>query len=289
MIQGDIFKKRRKVQKVSYIKFDPDENFYFHHGMSKRVAETGSSWPHYHSLYEIYFMCEGSCTYIIDSKVYNVNSGDIVIIPSGIIHHTKYDAIKHSRIVINCAEKYIPASLTQAIASGTYLYRNPLIAEQTKEILSKIEKEYSLADNYTDEIILCHTHSLFYLLMRNADTCIAAQEGNKTIEQAVAYIRENFTDELTLSAVAKRFSVSPEHFSRMFKKETGLGFSKYLNSLRLQYAEQLLKSDSIKNITRVAEICGFEDSNYFSKKFKEVYGASPKRVQKKGKAEKNDK
>ena len=71
----------------------------------------------------------------------------------------------------------------------------------------------------------------------------------------------------------------------MFKKETGLGFSKYLNSLRLQHAEQLLRSAEGQNVTRVAESCGFEDSNYFSKKFKEVYGVSPKKVQKKGKSE----
>ena len=50
---------------------------------------------------------------------------------------------------------------------------------------------------------------------------------------------------------------------------------------KLQYAEQLLRSAEGQNITQVAEICGFEDSNYFSKKFKEVYGISPKKVQKK--------
>ena len=102
------------------------------------------------------------------------------------------------------------------------------------------------------------------------------------IEQAVAYIRENFSSDISLSSLAEKFSVSPEHFSRLFKKETGLGFSKYLNSLRLQYAEQLLKNSEHQSITKVAEICGFEDSNYFSKKFKEVYGISPKKVQKKG-------
>ena len=85
--------------------------------------------------------------------------------------------------------------------------------------------------------------------------------------------------------MAELFSVSPEHFSRVFKKETGLGFSKYLNSLRLQYAEQLLKSDKDQSITQVAEICGFDDSNYFSKKFKEMYGAAPKKVQKREKGE----
>lgn len=269
------------VKKMSIIKFDPDESLYFHRGMSKRVSETGTSWPHYHGLYEIYFLEEGNCTYIIDDKVYSVRSGDIVIVPDGIIHHTKYDDIKHSRILINCEKRYIPASVQSGISSGNYLYRNPFVTEEVKKILGRIEKEYKLSDAFSDEVISCHIHSLFYLLMRNTETCLTVDDGNKVIEQAVAYIRENFASDISLSFLAKRFSVSSEHFSRMFKKETGLGFSKYLNSLRLQYAEQLLKASEGHNITRVAESCGFEDSNYFSKKFKEVYGISPKKVQKK--------
>ncbi len=268
---------------MNHIKFDPHENYYYHRGVSKRVAETGTSWPHYHGLYEIYFLLEGNCTYIIDDKVYNVQSGDIVIIPDGIIHHTKYDDINHSRILINCDENYIPEALLSNASSGIYLYRNPFITDEVREILRKIEKEYKLKDNLSQEIISCYTHSLFYLLIRNEDSCLAVDDGNKVIEQAVAYIRENFVSDITLSSLAKRFSVSPEHFSRMFKKETGLGFSKYLNSLRLQHAEQLLKSSQVQNITKVAESCGFEDSNYFSKKFKEVYGVSPKKVQNKSK------
>ena len=231
-------------------------------------------------------MLEGNCTYIIDNKVYNVQAGDIVIIPDGIIHHTKYDNISHSRILINCSPEYVPASVKNGLSSGFYLYRNPFVVDEARKIFEKTESEYNRKDAFSAEILICHTHSLFYLLLRNSESCITVDEGNKVIEQAVAYIRENFASDITLSSLAKKFSVSPEHFSRMFKKETGLGFSKYLNSLRLQYAEHLLRSTDIQNITQVAEICGFEDSNYFSKKFKEVYGVSPKKIQKKGHGEK---
>lgn len=263
---------------MSYIKFDPDDNFYFHHGVSKRVMETGASWPHYHTLYEIYFLLEGSCTYFIDNRVYNVQAGDIVIVPDGLIHHSRYENTSHSRILINCTSRYIPASIRSHIASSNYLYRNPCITDDAKKIFEKIENEYKLKDSLSEEIISCHTHSLFYLLMRNADTCLTVDSRSKVIEQAVAHIRENFSDNISLSSIAEMFSVSPEHFSRMFKKETGLGFSKYLNSLRLQHAEQLLKTTPKPNITRIAESCGFADSNYFSKKFKEMYGVSPKRM-----------
>ena len=122
---------------MSIIKFDPAENFYFHRGMSKRVVETGTSWPHYHSLYEIYFMLEGNCTYIIDNKVYNVQAGDIVIIPDGMIHHTKYDDISHSRILINCSPEYVPSSVKNGLSAGIYLYRNPLVWMRQEKFLTK--------------------------------------------------------------------------------------------------------------------------------------------------------
>lgn len=270
---------------MNHIKFDPDESYYFHKGVSKRVAETGASWPHYHSLYEIYFMLEGNCTYVIDNKVYKVQAGDLVIIPDGIIHHTKYDNVEHKRILINCAVRYIPLSVISGGVSGVCIYRNPDVVCEIAEILGKIEREYSVNDKYRDEIITCHTHALFFLLVRNVNICLDAEVKNKVIEQAVAYIKENFSSAVSLSEIAAMYSLSPEHFSRMFKKETGLGFSKYLNSLRLQHAEQLLKSAQGQNITKVAESCGFEDSNYFSKKFKEMYGVAPKKLQKNGKGE----
>lgn len=259
-------------------KFDPDEKFFFHRGMSKRVAETGSSWPHYHSLFEIYFILEGSCTYFIDNKVYDISPGDIIVIPDGIIHHTKYDNRAHSRILINCSRRFVPMSVISDMSTNFYLYRNPFIFDEALNILNKIEAEYKQKDRLSEEITACHMHSLFYLLVRNKENCSSVEMKNKIIEQAVNYVQDNFHLPITLSETAERFSVSPEHFSRMFKKETGFGFCKYLNSIRLQQAEKLLKETKSPSITKIAAECGFDDSNYFSKKFKEMYGVSPKKM-----------
>ena len=87
------------------------------------------------------------------------------------------------------------------------------------------------------------------------------------------------TSDLTLPNVAKHFFISPEHLSRMLKKETGFGFSEYLNLLRLQYAETLLQQSGNLSISEISEQCGFNDSNYFSVKFKKQYGISPKKRQ----------
>ena len=119
---------------------------------------------------------------------------------------------------------------------------------------------------------------LFILLARNIDKCTDSSTGNACIEQAIDYIKENFTSNINLSDMAKMFFISSEHFSRLFKKETGFNFSEYINLLRLQKAETMLKKTNA-SIAQIASECGFNDSNYFSLKFRQMYGISPKKLQ----------
>ena len=95
------------------------------------------------------------------------------------------------------------------------------------------------------------------------------------METVVEYVRKNYMHEITLSDIAEKNAVSAEHLSRIFKKEIGVGFSEYINSVRLQRAEFMLKNEEGKSISEIAFACGFNDSNYFSYKFKKLYGVSP--------------
>jgi two-component system response regulator YesN len=92
-------------------------------------------------------------------------------------------------------------------------------------------------------------------------------------------MQSNFASEIKLQDVAAKYFVSPEHFSRVFKRMIGFNFSEYINLLRLQKAESMLRQMNAATITEVAQSCGFNDSNYFSVQFKKLYGISPKRFQ----------
>ena len=82
-------------------------------------------------------------------------------------------------------------------------------------------------------------------------------------------------NDVKLSAVARLVNVSAEHLSRIFKKETAFGFNEYLTLYRLQKAEYILANEPGRAIGEIAYSCGFNDSNYFSYKFKQRYGVSP--------------
>lgn len=251
---------------------DKINDFYFH----KAVGRAGSeSTEHYHTTYEIYYMKDGRCKYFINERSYNVIPGDVIFIPAGIIHRTNYGKNPHSRLLINFTEDYIPEAIKEHLSDFEYLYRSREVTEGMESMLARIEKEYSNPDAYTEGALKCHTGEIFYLLLRNPQKAKNDITSSTLIESAIRYIQHNYMHDITLSHIAKHSSVSPEHFSRIFKKNTGFGFNEYITLLRLQRAEYMLKHEPGKPISEIAYDCGFNDGNYFSYKFKQKYGIPP--------------
>ena len=261
---------------------DFDTKFYYHADEKIRHDGTYRMEPHCHNLYEIYFMTEGQCRYFIDGNTYQLYAGDLVIIPDGVIHNSEYSDSVHSRLLINCSSDIIPEEVRAELSSLLYLYRNPRTVPQIRELFHKIGEEYAKGDAISNGVLRCYTEILFYTLLRNAEHRHPIDVTNRTVSAAIEYMKNELSSEITLKSMAKHFSVSEEHLSRIFKKETGVGFSPYLSFLRMKKAEELLIHSSESRITEIAYACGFSDSNYFSSQFKKVHGISPKKFQKNG-------
>ncbi len=252
------------------------EEYYFSSTRSIGVQMS----KHHHYMFEVYYMRDGECSYLIDNNIFDVTSGDVVLIQSGVIHKTNYGKKPHTRLLINCTEGYIPSEVKSILGEVLYLYRNENTRKEVDEIFSRIEKEVKVKDDFTDGILMSLTQSLFYLIARNHDKVVSASSGTTFIEECLRYVQENYSQSVTLTNVAKIHSVSPEHLSRMFKKETGFGFNEYVNLVRLQKAEEMLRNENGKTVSEVAYSCGFNDSNYFSVSFKKMYGKTPSEMKK---------
>lgn len=256
-----------------------NRGFSFSHDIKTENIGEQMMERHYHDLFEIYFLESGTCIYFIDNKSYQLVPGDIAIIPAGVIHNTHYKNSRYSRMLINFSTRFIPAAVMPFLKSIRYLYRNSDITDSLYTLFRQIETEYEKNTELSEEILCCYMHMLFFMLARNENVYDDTRTRNEYIENAVNYIQKNYSTAISLASTAKMFSVSPEHFSREFKKETGFGFCEYINLLRLKKAEQLLKQTQKISVTEVSEQCGFNDSNYFSVKFKKMYGMSPKKMQ----------
>ncbi|MCD8337220.1 MAG: AraC family transcriptional regulator [Lachnospiraceae bacterium] len=94
------------------------------------------------------------------------------------------------------------------------------------------------------------------------------------MQQVQKYIAEHLTEELSREELAKMVYVSPDHLTRLFKKETGLPLNEYIISKRIQLAKQLL-SETDLTIVEITEKAGFSYSSYFVKIFKKKTGMTP--------------
>ncbi|WP_138160373.1 helix-turn-helix domain-containing protein [Peptoniphilus catoniae] len=91
---------------------------------------------------------------------------------------------------------------------------------------------------------------------------------------AKSFIDKYYYKEISLSDVADISNMSKSYFSRRFKKLYGKNYTDYLQEVRLSAAEDLLRN-SDESIFEISEKVGFNDSFYFSKRFKEKYGQAP--------------
>ena len=100
------------------------------------------------------------------------------------------------------------------------------------------------------------------------------------IEKARNYIQENYQNEdMSLQSVASNVNVSSNHFSAIFRKETGETFIEYLTTVRMDKAKELLICTSMKT-SEVGFEVGYKDPHYFSYIFKKIQGMSPKEYRK---------
>lgn len=94
------------------------------------------------------------------------------------------------------------------------------------------------------------------------------------LEKGKEYLEIHFADMISIESVAYHVGVERTHFSKKFQKEYGLSPMNYLQDLRMNEAEMLLKQTDYK-ISEIAHSVGFSDLPTFSKAFKKRIGLSP--------------
>ena len=97
---------------------------------------------------------------------------------------------------------------------------------------------------------------------------------HEIVGKAKRYINQNLSEDLSVSNLAEMFYVSPNYFSRLFKRVTGQGCNEYIVLKRIEKACVLLETTNF-NTGKIALMVGYNDTNYFSMAFKKHCGVSP--------------
>ncbi len=104
----------------------------------------------------------------------------------------------------------------------------------------------------------------------------ADESGTWVIRMATAYIREHYSEPLTLSSVARELAIHPVYLSRCMSEQYGMTYQAFLTEVRLNAARALLCETNLK-VYEICEKVGYRKQAYFSEQFHKTFGMSPQK------------
>jgi AraC-like DNA-binding protein len=139
--------------------------------------------------------------------------------------------------------------------------------EQLKRLYYSEDYKHLLAfkSQVTQDVVSC--------LLRE-DVSFPTKPYSTEVLQAISYIQNNISIQLSGEQIAKAIFISPSRLHKRFKAETGLTLGAYQDRLIFYRATQLLAEKKL-SIKEISQQLGFCDEHYFSRRFKEQLGMTP--------------
>lgn len=229
--------------------------------------------------YLIHYILAGSGTFRVNGIDYHLHSGQGFFIEPN--YQTYY-----------IADKITPWSYVWLGFTGSYateLIEQLAISEQTPVFNNE---HYSELADCVNQIIqhpltnmsskLRANSNLLRFLSLIADSTVVSDhqtvEQNPYVDRAIAYLAKHIT---TASAdqLARAVNVDRSYLSTLFKQTTDLTPGQYIRNFRITKARHLLESSAVP-IEELAQQCGYDHANSFTRLFKQTYGMTPRAYRK---------
>lgn len=233
--------------------------------------------PHLHQYLEYIYVTEGRLLLGIGDCRFEMGPRDLAVIFPNVIHQFDVDDCSPSQAIYalgtpsltdsfhGILQKYCPRTpiIPGEIVHPDIPYAlNALLTSRQNPFPSELQQAYF-------QILLARTLPFCHLTERKDP------EFSDLIWKMVSYISRHFTEDLTLSGMARQLGVSPYRLSRLFSGILHMNFNQYLNEIRLDYASQLLRTTDL-SVTDIFNASGFGSQTTFNRAFLAKYRLSPR-------------
>lgn len=234
--------------------------------------------PHWHLENELICVEQGQVAVSHNHQEYRLTAGEAIFLGSGEIHYIKSDPDSIAAITL------FDAALTASLTNHCQLCCAKLSAEdyQILDIFAQIQEELLQRRPFFEEqTCLLIVQLMIRIFRAEATTPMAAQPEHSSIsnyKNLLAEIEKNYCY-ITFSEAASFMGLSEPYFSRFFRKISGMTFSRYLNTVRLEHAISILQDPTQKlSVTEVASRCGFDTIRHFNRVFRDITGMTPREL-----------
>lgn len=223
---------------------------------------------HKHKYYEIVVFTKGIGTFHADGKDIAVSPGKIIIIPPKTEHCSSKSSLEFERIYIGG-----PLHQISFLTSTMVILDN--CANDGLALAKMIYKNRYSSDEYISALINAFAHFLLQNIKMEEDIFLATKN-------IIENISNNFYDcNIDINALLNKSGYSEDYIRAYFKKITGRTPIEFLTKIRIDHACYLMELyGNSFSLTEIAEKCGYSDYVYFSRRFKQTIGVSPRNYMK---------
>ena len=206
----------------------------------------------------------GRALYSFDGYSFEVSAGEVFFLSRG----SKYtiDVLEKSKFI--CVDFDFPENEN---VRKSCLFNG--IAQSVKNDFSKLLRIWRTNDACRMSLAFSVLYNIYYEAIKTQNG--AYTRSSELFSKITSYILDNYKDPaLSVSDLVNISGISDVHIRRIFKSEANTTPIRYINFVRLEQAENMLRSSNL-SVAEISDAVGFSDPFYFSRLFKHSFGVSP--------------
>lgn len=224
--------------------------------------------PMFHPHAELVYVIDGSIPITVDGCTHILKSGEIGILFPYLTH--SYENAPDSDVIIMLFDPACTAF------DNTLLTKKPACFHaQAEALYPLLDRAVIMHRKGRIKTAMAYLNAVIGELLEVLPLVERRADADTFMQQLLAYCADHYTEDISVKHIANALYVSESYVSKVFSKKLGYSFREYINTLRIQKAQALLRDTDLQ-ILQVMAACGFQNQSSFNRVFRQISGTAPK-------------
>ena len=227
---------------------------------------------HIHNAYEIYINVSGDLSFQVNSLIYPVKRGDVMVCRPRELHSCIYNGPTVHEYRCLWFDPKKGSELEKLFTSDAFQSKHSFDTAGIDYIDGLFASLYENPPSKQKEIIF---RLLTFIMTGEGDSLRSVSQLSRQLLMVMDYIDKNYMAVRSTAEIAEENYISVPTLNRLFKKQLHTTPTDFLNAKRLKRAKELLEEGC--TVTDAAARSGYSNCSYFISLFKKHYGVTPKK------------